>query len=133
MRPYGLLWLFMSTQVEVKEFRFDAAKWLLAIAMVVGGAVAFSYFKDEYALLYRVLAVSAVIVVAAAIAVNTAKGSAFWSLLKAAQVELRKVVWPTRQEVTQTTLIVVVIVLITALLLWGLDTLIGWLASLVIG
>jgi len=124
----------MSTQqVEVKEYRFGAAKWLLAIALVVGGAVAFSYYKDEYALLYRVIAVSVVIVIAAAISATTEKGAAFWALLKAAQVEVRKVVWPTRQEVTQTTLIVVVIVLITALLLWGLDTLIGWVASLVIG
>lgn len=123
----------MSTQLEVKEYRFGAAKWLLSIALVIGGAVAFSYFKEEYALLYRVLGVTAVIVVAALIAVTTESGSAFWSLLKAAQVEVRKVVWPTRQEVTQTTFIVVVVVLIAALILWGLDTLIGFLASLVIG
>jgi len=123
----------MSASAEIKEYRFDALKWLVVFALVIGGTVAFSYFKDEFALLYRVLAVSAVIVVAALLAVTTAKGAAFWSLLKAAQVEVRKVVWPSRQEVTQTTLIVVVVVLITALILWGLDTLIGWLASLVIG
>jgi preprotein translocase subunit SecE len=123
----------MSTQVEVKEYRFGAIKWLVAIALVIGGAVAFSYFKDEYALLYRVLAVTAVIVLAAFIAATTENGAAFWSLLKAAQVEVRKVVWPTRQEVTQTTLIVVLVVLVAALILWGLDTLIGWLASMVIG
>lgn len=122
----------MSTRVETKEYRFDLFKWLIAVALVVGGAVAFSYYKNEYALLYRVVAVSVAIIFAAYVAANTAKGAAFWSLLKAAQVEVRKVVWPSRQEVTQTTLIVVAVVLVAALILWGLDSLIGFLASLVI-
>ncbi|WP_370979645.1 preprotein translocase subunit SecE [Agaribacterium sp. ZY112] len=122
----------MSTKVEEKQYRLDPLKWLVAVALVIGGAVAFSYFEEQYALLIRVVAVSAVIVFAAFVAANTAKGAAFWSLLKAAQVEVRKVVWPSRQEVTQTTLIVLVVVLIAALILWGLDTIIGWLASLVI-
>ncbi|WP_096087509.1 preprotein translocase subunit SecE [Agaribacterium haliotis] len=122
----------MSTKLEEKEYRFDALKWLVAVALVVGGAVAFTYFDEQYALILRVVAVVAVIALAAFVAVNTAKGAAFWALLKASQVEIRKVVWPTRQEVTQTTLIVVAVVLVAALILWGLDTLIGWLASLVI-
>ena len=122
----------MSTKLEAKEYRFDFVKWIVAIGLVVGGAVAFSYFKSEYQLIVRAVAVTAVIVVAVVVAANTEKGAAFWSLMKAAQVEVRKVVWPTRQEVTQTTLIVVVIVLIAALILWGLDTLIGFLASKVI-
>ena len=49
------------------------------------------------------------------------------------RAEVSKVVWPTRQEGTQTTLIVVAFVIVAALILWGLDTLLGWLASLVIG
>ncbi len=122
----------MSTKIEEKEYRFDPLKWLIAVALVLGGAIAFSYFKDQFELIYRVLAVTAVIVVAAFIAANTEKGAAFWNLMKAAQVEVRKVVWPTRQEVNQTTAIVVVVVLIAALILWGLDTFIGYLASLVI-
>ena len=122
----------MSTKVEEKLYRLDPLKWLIAVALVVGGAVAFSYFEEQYPLILRVIAVTAVIAFAAYIAVNTSKGAAFWSLMKAAQVEVRKVVWPSRQEVTQTTLIVVVVVLIAALILWGLDTVIGWLASLVI-
>lgn len=122
----------MSTKVETKEYHFDFLKWLLSIALVIGGAVAFSYFKEEYQLIIRVVGVTALIVVAALIAANTAKGAAFWALMKAAQTEVRKVVWPTRQEVTQTTLIVVVIVLVAALILWGLDSLIGFAASMVI-
>jgi preprotein translocase subunit SecE len=53
--------------------------------------------------------------------------------MKEAQVEVRRVVWPTRQEVNQTTLVVVAVVLVMAVILWGLDSLLGWLASLIIG
>ncbi|MBP5143215.1 preprotein translocase subunit SecE, partial [Pseudomonas chlororaphis] len=53
--------------------------------------------------------------------------------VKEARTEIRKVVWPTRQETTQTTLIVVAVVLVMALLLWGLDSLLGWLVSLIVG
>lgn len=64
-------------------------------------------------------------------------GGARWnflaSLAKEARVEIRKVVWPSRQETTQTTLIVVAVVLVMALLLWGLDSLLGWLVSMIVG
>ena len=66
-------------------------------------------------------------------ALQTSKGRSFFVLLKEARVEIRKVVWPTRQETTQTTLIVVAVVLVMALLLWGLDSLLGWLVSMVVG
>lgn len=123
----------MNAKVESPEFRLDGLKWLVVAVLVFGGAFANSYYSEDVALLYRVLALVALGVVAAFVAVNTAKGNDFWELLKAAQVEIRKVVWPSNQETTQTTLIVVVVVLIAALILWGLDTGLGYLASLIIG
>jgi preprotein translocase subunit SecE len=72
-------------------------------------------------------------VVAGAVALQTTRGQAFFELAKEARIEIRKVVWPTRQETTQTTLIVVAVVLVMALLLWGLDALLGWLVSFVVG
>jgi len=105
---------------------------MVSIALVVGGAFAFTYFEDQYQLIIRSVAITVVIFLAMFIAVGTEKGAAFWSLLKASQLEIRKVVWPTRQEVMQTTLIVMVIVVIAALILWGLDTIIGLIASNVI-
>lgn len=123
----------MNSKVDTPVYRFDFIKWIIAIALVVGGAVANSIYSDQYEVLYRTLAMLGLIGLAIFAAVNTAKGNAFWTLLKAAQVEVRKVVWPSRQETTQTTLLVVVVVLIAALILWGLDTLLGFLASLAIG
>jgi preprotein translocase subunit SecE len=67
------------------------------------------------------------------VALLTSQGAAFLVMAKAARSEIRKVVWPTRQETTQTTLIVVVVVVVMALILWGLDTVLGWLASMLIG
>jgi preprotein translocase subunit SecE len=80
-----------------------------------------------------VLALVALAIVAGFVALQTAKGKAFFRLFKEAKNEIRKVVWPTRQETLQTTLIVVVAVLIVGLLLWGLDSLLGWVVSGFIG
>jgi preprotein translocase subunit SecE len=101
----------MNSKVEAGN-RLDSVKWLLVALLVAAG------------LGLLVLAVGA-----GAIALQTERGQAFWKLVREARVEIRKVVWPTRQETTQTTLIVVVFVLVAALILWGLDTLLGWLAS----
>ncbi|MEK9649175.1 MAG: preprotein translocase subunit SecE, partial [Gammaproteobacteria bacterium] len=67
------------------------------------------------------------------IAAQTSKGSAFVSLCMDARTEIRKVVWPTRTETTHTTMIVVVAVIIVAIILWGLDSFLSWLISLIIG
>jgi preprotein translocase subunit SecE len=118
--------------VETSASRFDTVKWLLVGLLVAAGVVGNSYFADQ-SLLYRVLGLLALAAVAGLIALQTAKGAAFWTLVKGARTEIRKVVWPTRQETVQTTLIVVGFVLLVALFLWGLDGLLGWLVSLVIG
>jgi preprotein translocase subunit SecE len=122
----------MNVKAEAKDSRFDLLKWLLVAALVVVGVVGNQYFSAE-PILYRVLALLVVAALAGVIALQTSKGRAFWVLAKEARVEIRKVVWPTRQETTQTTLIVVAVVLVMALLLWGLDSLLGWLVSMVVG
>ncbi|WP_298184570.1 preprotein translocase subunit SecE [uncultured Pseudomonas sp.] len=122
----------MNVKAEAKDSRFDLLKWLLVAALVVVGVVGNQYFSAE-PILYRVLALLVVAALAGVIALQTSKGKAFWVLAKEARVEIRKVVWPTRQETTQTTLIVVAVVLVMALLLWGLDSLLGWLVSLIVG
>ncbi len=122
----------MNAKADTKEFRLDGLKWLLVVLLVAAGVVGNSYFA-EVAVLYRVLAMVAVGAVAAFVAVNTAKGTAFWSLLREAQAEFRRVVWPSRQEVNQTTLIVVAVVVVMSIVLWLLDTFLGWAASQIIG
>ncbi|KGK81111.1 MULTISPECIES: preprotein translocase subunit SecE [Pseudomonas] len=122
----------MNIKAEAKDTRFDLVKWLVVAALVVVAVVGNQYYSAE-PILYRVLALLVVAAVAGLVALQTVKGQAFFVLLKEARVEIRKVVWPTRQETTQTTLIVVAVVLVMALLLWGLDSLLGWLVSMIVG
>jgi preprotein translocase subunit SecE len=75
----------------------------------------------------------ALAVVAVLMALQTSSGRAAWELAKEARVEIRKVVWPTRQETSQTTLIVVVVVIFVGLILWGLDSSLSWGVQAIIG
>ncbi|MCF5460661.1 preprotein translocase subunit SecE [Pseudomonas syringae] len=122
----------MNPKAEASDSRFDMLKWLLVVVLVVVGVVGNQYYSAG-PILYRVLALLVIAAAAAFVALQTGKGKAFFVLAKEARAEIRKVVWPTRQETTQTTLIVVAVVLVMALLLWGLDSLLGWLVSLIVG
>ena len=117
---------------ETVTFQFDRAKWAV-IFLLVGGGVYGNYYFVAEPLLYRVLALLAIAAIAIVIVLQTAKGAAFWGLAQGARIEAGKVVWPNRQERNQTTLVVVGFILLMALVLWGLDALIGWLATFVIG
>ena len=117
--------------VETTASRFDAVKWTVVAVLVAVAVVGNSYYSDQ-SLLYRVLGILVLAGVAGMVALQTAKGAAFWALVTGSRTEIRKVVWPTRQETVQTTMIVVAFVLLVALLLWGLDSLLGWLVSLAI-
>ena len=122
----------MNAKTEAQGSSLDWLKWL-AVALLIGAAVGGNAYYDDQSLLYRVLALVVISALGVFIALQTAKGAAFWQLSKEARTEIRKVVWPTRQEATQTTLIVLAFVLLMSLILWGLDTLLGWLVSLAIG
>lgn len=122
----------MNAATEEKQFKLDGLKWLVVVLLIAGAIYGNYYFSGE-SLLYRVVALVVVAIVVAFVAVSTQKGNSFMLLLRGAYTEARRVVWPTRQERNQTTLMVVVVVFVMALILWGLDSLFGWLASMVIG
>src|SRR5690606_32290694 len=122
----------MTSKVEGSENRLDALKWLAVALLVAVGVVGNQYFSAE-PILYRVLVLLVLAAAAGFLAFQTAKGKAFAVLLKEARVEICKVVWLTCLETTQTTMIVVLVVLLIALMLWGLDSLLGWLVSLIVG
>lgn len=122
----------MNIKAEAKGSYSDSVKWLVVAALVVIGVVANQIYSTA-PLLYRVIALLALAGVALFISAKTAKGRSLLELLLEARNEIRKVVWPTRQETINTTLIVVAVVLVMALILWGLDSLLGWLVSLIVG
>ncbi|MGB0468636.1 MAG: preprotein translocase subunit SecE [Pontibacterium sp.] len=122
----------MNSKVTSEGSKFDALKWAVVLLILTVGVVGNSIYAEE-SLFYRVVALLVLAGIAGYVAVQTAKGQAFFDLFKEAKSEIRKVVWPTRQETGQTTAIVVVVVLIVGLMLWGLDSLLSWLVSGVIG
>jgi preprotein translocase subunit SecE len=122
----------MNASTEGKTSNFDGLKWLLVLLLVAAGIGGNLYYDDQ-SLLYRVLALLVLAVAAIAIALQTGQGIAFWTLAKEARTEIRKVIWPTRQETVQTTFLVLAVVVIAALLLWLLDLGLGWIASQIIG
>ena len=122
----------MNTKVQAEESKYDSLKWVAVVAIVVAGVVGNSMFSGE-SLLYRVLALLVLAGVAGFVALQTAKGRTWYKLFKDAKGEMRRVVWPTRQETLQTTLMVLAAVLVVALMLWGMDTFFGWIVSSTIG
>ncbi|MCT8470004.1 preprotein translocase subunit SecE [Chromohalobacter canadensis] len=122
----------MKQSAEVQGSRFDAARWAVAIVLVALAVAGNAYFADQ-ALLYRVLGVVVLGVAAAAVALTTTKGRALTELARGSRKEIQRVVWPTRPETIQTTAIVLVAVVLVGILLWLIDTLLGWAMSGIIG
>jgi preprotein translocase subunit SecE len=114
----------MSTNSQVEATGFDTVKLILAVAIVVGAILGF-YYLDTYSQLLRVIGLLVLVGVAAFIVYQTAVGRAVWGFASASKVEVRKVVWPSRQETLQTTLIVFVMVLIMGIVLWLFDMMLG--------
>jgi len=110
----------------------DKIKFLIVVLLIGAGVYGFYYFVDE-AFLFRVVGLIAVIAVAFGLAVTTQAGANGVSFSRAAVVEMRKTVWPTKKETMQTTGIVMVMVVIMGLVLWLFDTIlvsiIRWLTS----
>lgn len=117
----------MSSHTEDKSGSpLDTILLLLATGLVGGAIVAFYYFQADYNALVRTGGVVLAVVAALAMIYQTQLGKAAWATMQGSRIEMRKVVWPTRQESVQTTLLIAVVVLIMALALWGLDNVLLW-------
>lgn len=124
----------MSTTSETspEAARFDWLIWLVVAALAAGGIFGNWYYQTE-SLLLRVGVLVVMALIAFFIAIQTQRGRAAWTLMKDARTEIRRVVWPNRQETTQTTLVVLVLVAIFSFILWLLDSGLSWLVSSLIG
>ena len=99
----------------------DIAKYVLAILLAVAGLVAFYWFENQWPTGVRALAVVAGLVLGALVFMVTAKGAQTREFLSESRFELRKVVWPTRQETTRTMWVVVAAVIVISLILAAFD------------
>ena len=110
----------MESKLETGPTLLDAAKLFLAGIVLVGSVLAYYYFANESVLL-RTLGVLVALIVAVWVALQSFQGQLLWKFIQGSRVELRKVVWPSREETIQTTAVVLVFALIGGVFFWLLD------------
>jgi preprotein translocase subunit SecE len=110
----------------------DNAKLVVAILLVLGGIVAF-YVLAARPDWMRWLSVVAGVALAIIVFGSSARGQAFWEFVVESRVELRKVVWPTRQETGMTTLAVFLFVIVAGTFFWVLDVFLSWATRMLTG
>ncbi|MFO7762442.1 MAG: preprotein translocase subunit SecE [Wenzhouxiangellaceae bacterium] len=116
-----------------KNTSSDIVMWILAALIFGAGVYGFVYFEGQAMTLIRVLGLVAAVGVALFVAAQTIKGREALSYVREVDVERRKVVWPTRQETLQTTLIVLAVTVVVAIILFLMDTVFGGLVRWLIG
>ena len=107
-------------------------RWIVGVLLIALAIYGNSYYSLE-PLLYRVLGVLVLTVLSTVVLLTTTQGKEALKLILESRTEIRRVVWPSRPETTQTTLIVIVAITIAGLILWGLDSLFGWVTASLLG
>lgn len=110
------------SSVESAQGAGEKLRWWLAIAIIIAGVAANLYFVDTYPTIIRVLMVLAGVLVGGALAYSTTKGKDFARFVKNANIERQKIVWPTKNETVQTTIMVLVLVVIIGFFLFLVDS-----------
>ena len=121
-----------NTNIKPTKNKTDILLWSIITILVLAAIVADRYLSKT-TLTLRLAGWLVLACVLVFMGMKTEKGRHFWRFLKEARMEMRKVVWPTRQETTKTTLLIAAMVLVTALFMWGIDSIllvfIGWLTG----
>ena len=112
----------VKPEIETQSSPFDIVLLVLSLGLLVGAIFGFYYF-EAYPDWQRWAGVIVAAALAIVIALQTHMGKSAAAFIRGSQIELRKVVWPTKQETTQTTIAIMIVVLILGLMLWGLDSL----------
>jgi preprotein translocase subunit SecE len=123
----------MNTQAEAQTSILDIVKQVLSVVLVVSGVAAFYYYAEQVQLIYRVLGLIVILVAVLGMMLTTELGRSVWTFVQESKVEVRKVVWPTKDETTRTTLLVFAMVTVVALILWLLDMFLFWGVRLLTG
>ncbi|MDG6282553.1 preprotein translocase subunit SecE [Glaesserella parasuis] len=108
----------------VKSKGINNVLWVFSISLLTIVAIGNTYFAEYFSLIVRILLLVVLCVAALGIAAMTNQGQQSIGFIKDSRQELRKIIWPNRQETTQTTLMVVAMCVVVALALWGIDSII---------
>ncbi len=122
----------MVAKTDLEHNEGDKIKLIGAAVLGLAGLFAFYYFAEQ-SLLMRTVGLLIIAAFVVYLVYMTNKGKRTASFFGDARTEVRKVVWPTRQETLQTTLTVFIIVVIVGIMLWLFDMLLAWLFQLITG
>ena len=126
-----------AVEVVGSSSPLDAVLWLIAFALLIGSAMVNQYLPAYWApandIWVRIAVILTCIVVALGLLYATHQGKGFVRLLKDSRIELRRVTWPTKQETVTTSWQVLVVVVVTSIVLWCFDYLLGWAIKFIIG
>jgi preprotein translocase subunit SecE len=122
----------MTTNTESQSNSLDIVKWALVVILLAAAVVGNQMYSEE-SVLVRAISVVVAFIIAGFIALQTEKGKQALSFAREAQIEVRKVVWPTRQEALNTTFIVLAATGVLALILWGMDAVLLRIVNFITG
>ena len=116
----------MAKQIDNLKSSSDQWKTILAVVIVVAGLALYYINPLNFNSLTKVLVTLVWFIVAGGVFIKSSQGDRFQHFLKETRIELRKVVWPTRQETFKTTGIIMIAVVIVAIFLWIVDAFFTW-------
>ena len=122
----------MDTKVETQKTVLDTLKLLLSGGILLGGLFGYNYYAD-LPVVVRALGVLLALALAVVVALQSVQGQGLWRFVQGSRVEMRKVVWPTREEAIQTTIAVLIFAFIMGVFFWLLDLFLLWLTRLLTG
>jgi preprotein translocase subunit SecE len=122
----------MTEQVQDNPTALDAVKLAAGVVVLAAGIAGF-YLLADLPIWLRWIIVLAALVAGALVGLQSYQGRTFRAFMQSARVELRKVVWPNRQETVQVTIVVFAMVIALGLFFWGLDTVLGMLTRWLTG
>lgn len=111
----------MSAKLETASNAVDKIKWALVAGLLLAAVVGNHLYANDMSVAIRAIVIIALILAAAFVASKTMHGALFLDFSKESRTEVRKVVWPTRKETMNTTMVVIAATVVMALVLWGLD------------
>ena len=121
-----------KSDISTETSALDKVKIFLAIAIVIGGIAGYYIYEDAPAVL-RIASVIFSLAIAIGVFFTSGVGRELWRFIQGSRIELRKVVWPNRQETGQTTLVIIFFVIIMGIFFWLLDMFLAWAARMLTG
>ncbi|CAL1329047.1 preprotein translocase subunit SecE [Candidatus Providencia siddallii] len=113
--------MYQNNENQKNKNNIEIFKWGIVFILLIIAIIGNYYFR-KYNLIIRFFVIISLILLSGIIALWTKKGKKILEFTKESFIEIKKVIWPTKQETLQITLVVAIVTTIMSLILWGLDS-----------